>query len=292
LEETEAAGETTDATTTIPGPTGPGWVVEMKGYHYFKNDRKSLRVGGANHVRNNFLRLLEEGTVELPVENGARTEKFTMKEMGIQFPILASDEGEPVEVTVPNPDVQPTEGDMQGGVESGADGTESYSQMTPSFGPRSGPGVTGPANPAANGAKEKTEEEQAPPFFKVRRYGFTIQFCWQEKRLSERLKIREEEEAKKKAEAAANPPPEPTNAAEGTEAVPAPDPNAGGAPANPVADPQDATPPDPAAQPNAAPAEAAPPVNGGQPAPAAEAAPPNAAPVPANAAPDGPAGAN
>ena len=92
-------------TIDIPGPTGAGWVIELAGFHYFNpGDR---RTSGASHVRNTLLRNLEKGSIVLPVDNGARMERFTLKELGISFPILAIDGGEARPVQVRTPTLRP-----------------------------------------------------------------------------------------------------------------------------------------------------------------------------------------
>ena len=94
--------------------------------------------------------------------------------------------------------------------------------MDPSFG---GPMAStaglrgGPA-----GAAGDEEEESLPATFEVKQTTFTIQFCWTENRLSERLAA-QEEAARLKAEAdaaaAANAPPVEAVEEEAVEEVPA-----------------------------------------------------------------------
>ena len=64
------------------------------------------------------------------------------------------------------------------------------------MGPMSGMGGDyGPASgspPAGKSKDGKDQTELTPPFFTVPKYTFVIQFCWQEKTISERLKAREE----------------------------------------------------------------------------------------------------
>lgn len=275
-----AAGTEDPSALNLPGPQGPGWVIEIKGYHYYNSDR---RTGGATHVRNTLLRNLEDGSVDLPVDNTGRLVRFSLKELGIAYPILAMDEGQPRKVKVPNPEYvgRPGATGYAGGMYEGYEGGEEEEmggyggygpgmlggpgglRMTPGMGPTAGKKKEG---------EEETEEEEQPPFFEVPKYSFLVQFCWQERPLSERLKLREErrkqlEAAKQAAEAAA---------AEG------------GPEGETVSEPAPDTPAAPAAPAPAAPAPAAP-------GPAtAPAVPPTTAPGtpaagPTGATPTGPA---
>lgn len=121
------------------GPEGPGWVIEMTGYHFYNNGGS-----GADHVRRTLLRNLAMGTVKLPVDDKGNFMEFTMKELGISFPILSTDSGQRQDAQIDNPEYR-------------AD---------------AGPSADNPAK------------------IKGRKYTFTVQFCWQEKKLSDRLKER------------------------------------------------------------------------------------------------------
>ncbi|MEO8495772.1 MAG: type IV pilus assembly protein PilM, partial [Planctomycetota bacterium] len=182
----------------LPGPTGAGWVFELSGHHFFN---KSRQKGGLNFVRNTFLKTLEEGSIDLPINAKGDLGTFTMKELGISHPILFSDEGEPKSVRVPNPDAQvAASGSSAGGEGSGAGGPGYGGQLMTSPGPG---GAVGP------GAK-KDDPDASPAFFEVKQTIFTIQFCWTPKPLSERLKAQKEAaelKAAADAEAAANAPP-------------------------------------------------------------------------------------
>lgn len=68
------------------GPSGPGWVFEITAYHYFNKDRRNR---GGEYVRNTLLKNLEDGEFMLPSGPGKQPEKYTMKELGISYPILA-----------------------------------------------------------------------------------------------------------------------------------------------------------------------------------------------------------
>lgn len=202
-----------------PGPTGPGWVIELKGYHYYTSD---LRYGGAVHVRNTLLKNLQNGVVKLPVDHGRAEEEFTMKELGIQYPILLMDEGQPKKMWIPNPDFDPKTQGAPGTPGFGMPGGMGMSGMSGSggMGMSGGFGAPGMTNPNDAGLteeeKKKKKEEEIPQAFYVGKYSFIVQFCWQPKRLSERMKAREElkkAEAANAADPTALPPPAPAAAA-------------------------------------------------------------------------------
>jgi type IV pilus assembly protein PilM len=207
--EEDAAGEAPAAAAEdvaaagSQGPTGPGWVIELKGYHYYNNRSLSRNERGANHVRFTFLQTLEEGTITLPDNEGNPVE-FTMQELGIQFPLLLSDEGEPLTISVPNPDAshaQAGPGNMQS-MMMGGEGLEGMEGDEGDEGTGFGPAQMVPgAIPGATPGAAANGKPPIPASFEVRRYSFTIQFCWQEKRLSDRLIVVAERKAKEAKEA-------------------------------------------------------------------------------------------
>ncbi|MCA9123969.1 MAG: type IV pilus assembly protein PilM [Planctomycetaceae bacterium] len=269
LEETETAeaGENPDqlveGAEQFPGPQGPGWVIELAGHHYFNKDRKS---GGLNHIRNTILKFLEEESISLPINAAGDLGTFTMKELGISHPILALDGGEPKTVRVANPDAQ-TDASVAGGntgmYGSGMYGGEGSDEA--GYGSGGGAAAYGQASGGVGssaGVPGAEEAEPVPAFFEVKETTFTIQFCWTENTLSERLAAQEEAaRLKKEADeaAAALAPNVEENAVETEDAAPAngasPDAvPADGAPADAV--PADAVPAD-AVPADAVPADAA-----------------------------------
>jgi type IV pilus assembly protein PilM len=251
------------SSVNIQGPTGPGWVIEIFGYHYY-NDARDRRNTGSLHVRNTLLKELEHGFVDVPLGPGQPIERFSMKELGIGFAILAHNP-RPTPRFIENPNfVMPT-GAVAGaapGVFGGAPGT---------FG--------GTAPPGGDSGTVPKIDPDNPPAFKVDRYDFAIQFVWQEKPLNVRLEERHKKllEAQQAAEAAA--------ASSGGAATPAAGATAASPPgsAQPVAAPQG---PPPAAEPPAALPAGPPPVE----ATPIESVAPSAAPTtaPAPAAPGAP----
>lgn len=221
---TETADATADANAgapagteggglNLPGPQGPGWIIEIEGYHYFN---KSLSKGGAVHVRSTLLKELERGSVVLPSKSdgsGVPT-KFTMKELGIGFPILAVESGQPTPTAVPNPEYAPAfggaggqDGDSgfggPGGVPGGPGGVPGGPGGVPGGlgGIPGGPGSAGSGRSGGAGAAATAAAE--PQFFTVKKHSFTVQFVWQQNRLTTRVKEHEAREIELKAAAAA-----------------------------------------------------------------------------------------
>jgi len=169
-----------DEGNVIEGPSGPGWIIEIKGYHYHNKSSTQPQGWGPTYLSNTLLKNLREGTVVLPIEapkdgKPPATSEFTMKELGISFPILAKTSSIKRANRVPNPDyIAPV------GVTEGASG-----------------------NPEGSGLQRPAvadDDPDNPQFFAAPRYDFIVQFCWQSKRLSERLAAREEERKKREAE--------------------------------------------------------------------------------------------
>ena len=193
---------------TVTGPEKDGWVVELRGYHYFNTDRRRF---GPNHVYKTIVKHIEKGEVLLPTKPGedAKMEKFTLKELGISYPTLLI--SEPLRgVQIPNPQFEASAG--EGGAGPGGAGPSGMGPggMGPGGGIAglgAGVGAAGAAGknaskgkPAGND-KKKGENEPKPFFEDIERYNFTIQFCWQPVPLAKRLELLREKQKKEKEEA-------------------------------------------------------------------------------------------
>ncbi len=158
------------------GPSGPGWVIQFKGYHYFNNPERPGEEG-SNHVRkyltSSFLGYDENGkpkSIKLPdPRDSSQTLTFTPQQMGLIFPLLL-DDNRAKEASVPNPDYDPALAPVETGVSLGRSSDD-----------------------------EDTDIER--PHLNVLRLDFVFQVVWQEKTLNERLEA--QEAAKKAAEEAA-----------------------------------------------------------------------------------------
>jgi hypothetical protein len=274
----------------VAGPTGPGWVVELKGHHFYNDPKADRRDIGTGHIRKTLLKELKDGFVMVPGGPGQPPERYTMKELGIGYAILPYTP-RPQIVDIANPNYAgPPPGSGVGG--EGA--------AMPGLGGLGGIGGAG-AMPGAGGipgAGGVAIDPDNPPYFRVTVYNFAVQFVWQEKPLNVRRKEKAEAEAKAAEAKAAAEQAAAAAAASGTPAEGAPAPGApapGGAtapPAPPVAAPAEQAGPAPAAAGPAAPATsndggAAAPVVPAENAGPAPAAPPAGAvnPAPVNPAP-------
>lgn len=69
-----------------PPPSGPGWVFQVRGYHYHNKPRDTENEG-PNYLRKTFLKNLATQTIKLRDADGKERE-VTMKELGISHPVL------------------------------------------------------------------------------------------------------------------------------------------------------------------------------------------------------------
>ncbi|MDE0818980.1 MAG: pilus assembly protein PilM, partial [Pirellulaceae bacterium] len=158
------AGEGDAATATATdGPTDSGWVLQLKGYHFFNNDRET---GDISHVHMALLERLRQSTIDLPIaavddlNTEFTIEQFTMEEMGISHIVLVSSE-ENGEVIIGGANAGVAEGDPGGG--------------TSGMGALGGGTGAGALDDAVNDNNETTDEIVT---FKAKKYSFIVQFCW------------------------------------------------------------------------------------------------------------------
>ena len=175
----------------VTGPEGPGWVIELRGHHFHNEDPLTW---GGTHVRDTFLRNLREMTIELPLGPEGEMESFTMEELGIGYAILALETRIEHNHRVPNPYYEPPVRQTRPGA---ADPRGAPGRTGGLGGTRGGLGArSGAAQPAAEAPREEVGENgidpDNPPFFVAPRYTFVVQFCWQERLLTERLRAREQ----------------------------------------------------------------------------------------------------
>jgi type IV pilus assembly protein PilM len=155
--DTGDTGESDDA-----GPSGPGYVIQLQGYHYHNADSAMEREKGPSFVRNTLLKNLMDGTVRLPDGLNGDVVDVPIKDLGIGYPILVSFR----RTSDPQPLFDPTEG-------------SGYGQRLG----RSGEGDDGPmprprAATTATAAAGEEEKPEEPKVQMVRRTPFIVQFCW------------------------------------------------------------------------------------------------------------------
>jgi hypothetical protein len=183
-EAAEGSGEDGLSLESVEGPQGSGWVIEIKGHHFYNADPQTW---GGTHVRNTFLKNLREQKIALPMGPGQPLTEFSMEELGIQYPIIAVEWKIDQNFRIPNPYYDPEQDRRGPGYEGGG-----YDTGTMELGP------AGMIPPAAKPAgEEETDEEERdkpvePRYFPAPKYTFIVQFCWQEIQLTERLRRRQE----------------------------------------------------------------------------------------------------
>jgi type IV pilus assembly protein PilM len=147
----------------IPGPEGPGWVIQLQGFHYY-NSPERMGEEGSNHVRKYLTTAFKESPIILPdSRDPTRTITWTPQEMGLSFPLLL-DDTPPMPHKIPNPDYDPV---------AAAEAM-----------------ANGPTGFQAGADDEDAASAPEPPFFEVPRQDFTFQIIWQPKTPSERIAAR------------------------------------------------------------------------------------------------------
>jgi type IV pilus assembly protein PilM len=159
-----AAGTQGPVAGEIPGPTGAGWVIEIRGHHFHNGDPRIEGGTAGTYVRNTLVRQLRKGQVLLPTEPGADPILFDMEELGIGYVVLTYESKLDRGYRIDNPAYV---GEAQ---QSGFSGDK---EKEP---------------PKA----ENNVEDDIPASFEAPRCDFVVQFCWQETTMSERLKKREQ----------------------------------------------------------------------------------------------------
>jgi len=236
------------ASGTSQGPSGPGYVIQLTGYHYH-NLPTVGEVQGAQYVRETLIRNLQGGRVLLPKVEEPGTEWVTMEELGIGYPVLINP-GRPYEVRIRPPTARFGGPMGPGGAAESYGGTYAGGGYATSIYPGArGPMMRGmPGRPPA-GATPRPEEEEIV----LRRFDFVVQFCWQPISARERHEKKRQQQEQMAAEAAGA-----GQAATGLEGVPGP-----AAPGTSPAQPPGTL---PAGGPGTNPPQAVPPAPGGVPA--------------------------
>ena len=148
------------------GPKGAGWVVELRGYHFHNGDPTNQ---GWDYVRGTLVKNLQTGTVTLPDGPDGNLIPVGMKALGIQYPLLL-----PME-KIHDHEIKNPQFDRLKHQQALEDQRNKNIPLPPDL---------------------------EPELIKIPRYNFVVQFCWQEKRLSERTEQRiakEKEEAEAQA---------------------------------------------------------------------------------------------
>jgi type IV pilus assembly protein PilM len=218
--------------------TGPGWVIEFKGHHFFNSEeqrRQSLH--GLRFVKDHLLQPMLSKPIQLPNSSG-QPEEYLLEDIGVYYPTVVSRSTEPVLVKIPNPAFG------RQGRERGEDGTSPPAGDDDAAAGENGNGTAQDGEGATPG---EDADEGPVEFFEAFRYDFILQMAYIPTTAEERDANKAERLKKEAAEAAG----EAAQSADGS----APDPEAGPPPAPDV--PPDSEQPPPGEPPADNPADPA-----------------------------------
>ena len=156
-------------TPPLTGPKDSGWLVQVDGYHYF-NGADKRGEGGADHIRKYLIERLENGSVTVPGVDGQPTE-YSLKEMGISYPLLIKAPETNLENRIPNPE---------------------FDRLSLAIAPAPGNAPANTTPGATTGVLKDERGNEVPYDFEAPICRFTIQFVWQEKTLADRTWWREQ----------------------------------------------------------------------------------------------------
>ncbi len=146
-----APGSPAAGAAAASGPTGEGWVVQIRGHHY--HNEADVGNEGSNYVRKTLLKNLEDSIVEIPSTDGKSKIKVPIKQLGVSYALLLKPT-KPYEEEIPIPGIR----------------DEEAPKVKPNVGRDGGPG-----------AKERDQAK-----ISVLRFDFTLQFAWKESPYSSR----------------------------------------------------------------------------------------------------------
>lgn len=163
-EDTDVAA---DGTAEEEGASlsGPGWVVQLTGFHYHNADQRDQTAG---FVQRTLIKNLEEQTVELPDGPNGEMVEVRLTDLKISRPFIFQDKKITTEIRDP-------EMEQLGGA-AGAPGA--MRRPRPTFSEFEGRGPGG-----------EDEEPPEPTQIELRKYEFVVQFAWQPTTRRERLEI-------------------------------------------------------------------------------------------------------
>ena len=195
-----------------PDPTGPGWVIELRGYHFYNGlEKKGLE--GASHVEKFLINYLENGNVRLPGAQPGEVREVSLYDLGIRRPVLRNKDSKPnYAFRMPNPEYlrvleekglkgppgtsggsgsKPSAGGAGGGGKpsfggaggGGGGGSSGAGTLGDDVGEgesgKSGFGGAGMGNAPAPGEPLKDAAGNViPPDFEAPRFEFVVQFAW------------------------------------------------------------------------------------------------------------------
>jgi type IV pilus assembly protein PilM len=193
------------APAEVQGPKGPGWVIQMVGYHYHNEDHHKPDQG-AQFVRSTIVKGLLGKAGDVTVSAGPMAgQRVPIKDLGIGFPVIIS--SSPLR-PMPNPLAVPGQFGMggmpfpgggpgmppgggfgpgglrppgAGGVRPGGDSARPGSDAVAGS-PAAAPGESGAAEGGTDGTGAAAPDGSKPMAAAnqmIRRYDFVLQFAWQ-----------------------------------------------------------------------------------------------------------------
>jgi type IV pilus assembly protein PilM len=173
---TEQEGEEV-ALADDPGPSGPGWVIELVGHHYH-NEPRHRPNQSAQFVRDTLIKNLLGDGPEVTVDVGPLAgEIVSVSEFGIKYPVLVTSSTiQPEQVVNP---LLAADGGLSTGVGMmGESGMMSMGRGMGSGGFGSGPGMGIGRRPPSGSGEGDGDEEGEDPVVELKRYDFVVQFVW------------------------------------------------------------------------------------------------------------------
>jgi hypothetical protein len=159
-----------------PATSNSGWIIELRGYHLHNNLDGKFKVGaegeGEEFLKSTIIKNLELGKVKLPDGPKGETIEVSMADLGIKMPVVVTHE-------------------KTHAVEYYAESAVNANGAPP--GQR--PGIPEGIGMVPGGVGGAPQAANQPKSFKLRKYRFVIQFCWQQQPRGQRI----EKMAQKKA---------------------------------------------------------------------------------------------
>ncbi|MEM8947233.1 MAG: type IV pilus assembly protein PilM [Planctomycetota bacterium] len=163
--------------------SGPGWVVQLTGYHYHNKDRTNQT---SRFVKNTLIKNLEEGFVVLPDGPDGGDVQVPFADLGISHAWIVKDSKIKKEmIDLDNP--------LGGDLASGRGGGGYGGEFGGGYGGEGGYGMRRPTTTGDDG------EEQPSSIVELDRYDFVVQFVWKETPKSARQEIAEQRRLEEEA---------------------------------------------------------------------------------------------
>ncbi|MGA0040593.1 MAG: type IV pilus assembly protein PilM [Pirellulales bacterium] len=162
-----------------PGPSGPGWVIELVGHHYHNESRHKPNQS-AQFVRDTLIKnLLGEGP-QVTVDVGPLAgQTVSVEDFGIAYPVLVTSSTiQPVQVVNP---LLAADGGLSTGVGMmGEDGMMGMGSGMGSSGFGRGSRMGSSSRPSSAGGSGEgiADSEEEDPVVELKRYDFVVQFVW------------------------------------------------------------------------------------------------------------------